>query len=1200
MRRASLILATLSFLIVAPIASARSVRDGLTLIVVDTPDIAGLHAAREFVQQNGGRVGVMVPPSILIGWVDPSTAPRLLGRMGIRDVRWTELPTAELDARDESALTAVRTFNSVVRGDYDRRVREETADAGDAPTAETAPRAADGITPPDIDRSAVLENLAHAGLDERTLSERRLAPGNSPSIGNSDAMTGTVAVSFFLVESDGSGADPNSYTWTPEDMQKYMDAAVVGLLWWVQQATGYRDCAVTFLVNYYSAFDPRCQQWVEPSTHTSGYVSVWSANVMANFGYTSGDHFSRVTAFNTWQRATYQTDRSYSAFICYNPIGAPSSFSDGGYAFAWIYGPYFWSLFRTTGWTHDVVVSHESGHIFGACDEYTGGCSSCSSSCDYQGTPNANCEACNPLSRPCIMRNNEPSVCQYTKGMIGWDVNTPCGPAPPTPLPAPTVASVSPGNGLVGDQVHFDITGSNFVAGVQADLGPDVFVHETQLVSPTSLAVWISIFNAASTGPVDVVVRNRDGQTATLPDAFVIQPTLHHYFSPTGGNQFPFTSPAMAGTSLPAVIAAAAEGDTILMPTTTLSNISVAIDRGVVLQGAWDASFTTRDLVSGKTVIDLNGIVDFYPGTTGGGLDGFIVENGDGKADAYPYSARFAGAIRILTSTASIANCEIRTSETGPGGAGYGGAIFAYQSTVTISNCWIHDNTATRGGAVYLDGCSGAIDNSMFDANRVTTSGAVSAEGSAVYLHACTGVSLTADTLTRNTGGQNGGGVLAENSTGIAIDGGAATYNTATSGGGGVAFVASSGSVHGVTLTRNTGFLGGALLSTSSSDVTLYENRFGWNSGTIAGGVFVNGGTAAVEHNVFVGNVASSYVAGLAMSSASSGSVAGNTFDRNSVTSGAGALAVASSPVPVFDNLVGNSTGDGIACSGTPPTFFDNNDVWNSSGNDYVGCAPGPGSISGDAAFADTASGDYHLGLHSPAIDAGRPGASYDDPDGSRGDMGRYGAHAFVMDQPVYVKNLVAELPVAAGNSPASMTATLRWNKNPEGDLSGYAVYCDTVSGFTPGVSNFLAFVAAPDSFLAVSLSDSLYYRVNAIDTTGYAGGYSDEVFVSPATAVDGRPLALTTTLYPNVPNPFNPETTIRFDLAASMPVRLTVYDVGGHRVAVLVNETRGGGPHAVRWRGIDDRGRPVASGVYFYRLEAGRVSETRKMVLLK
>jgi len=77
--------------------------------------------------------------------------------------------------------------------------------------------------------------------------------------------------------------------------------------------------------------------------------------------------------------------------------------------------------------------------------------------------------------------------------------------------------------------------------------------------------------------------------------------------------------------------------------------------------------------------------------------------------------------------------------------------------------------------------------------------------------------------------------------------------------------------------------------------------------------------------------------------------------------------------------------------------------------------------------------------------------------------------------------------------------------------------------------------------------------------------------------------------LHGNWPNPFNANTIIAFDLAEAMPVRLIVYDMLGRRVRVLHNdETLAAGRYRTAWNGLDDQGRPAASGVYLYRLKAG------------
>ena len=89
--------------------------------------------------------------------------------------------------------------------------------------------------------------------------------------------------------------------------------------------------------------------------------------------------------------------------------------------------------------------------------------------------------------------------------------------------------------------------------------------------------------------------------------------------------------------------------------------------------------------------------------------------------------------------------------------------------------------------------------------------------------------------------------------------------------------------------------------------------------------------------------------------------------------------------------------------------------------------------------------------------------------------------------------------------------------------------------------------------------------------------------------------------LYQNVPNPFNPMTEIRFDLAQGGRVRLRIYDVAGRLVRTLIDgEMSAGRNHIAVWNGLDDQNRSIPSGVYFYRLDAGDKLLSKKMVVLK
>lgn len=90
------------------------------------------------------------------------------------------------------------------------------------------------------------------------------------------------------------------------------------------------------------------------------------------------------------------------------------------------------------------------------------------------------------------------------------------------------------------------------------------------------------------------------------------------------------------------------------------------------------------------------------------------------------------------------------------------------------------------------------------------------------------------------------------------------------------------------------------------------------------------------------------------------------------------------------------------------------------------------------------------------------------------------------------------------------------------------------------------------------------------------------------------------TILDQNYPNPFNPNTTISFTLSARCPVTLTVYTIEGKKVVTLVDEILPAGAKQVSWNGKDTDGNAMSTGVYFYRLKAGKEVFSRKMILMK
>jgi hypothetical protein len=117
-------------------------------------------------------------------------------------------------------------------------------------------------------------------------------------------------------------------------------------------------------------------------------------------------------------------------------------------------------------------------------------------------------------------------------------------------------------------------------------------------------------------------------------------------------------------------------------------------------------------------------------------------------------------------------------------------------------------------------------------------------------------------------------------------------------------------------------------------------------------------------------------------------------------------------------------------------------------------------------------------------------------------------------------------------------------------------------------------------------------------------GGFQPMAGLLPPTSTAVEPPApspvTTSRLHGNAPNPFNPSTAIRFDLAQGGRTELRIYDVRGRLVRTLVAESLPQGAHVARWDGRSDAGVAVASGVYLVELLAGGVRAEHKMVLAR
>jgi len=157
--------------------------------------------------------------------------------------------------------------------------------------------------------------------------------------------------------------------------------------------------------------------------------------------------------------------------------------------------------------------------------------------------------------------------------------------------------------------------------------------------------------------------------------------------------------------------------------------------------------------------------------------------------------------------------------------------------------------------------------------------------------------------------------------------------------------------------------------------------------------------------------------------------------------------------------------------------------------------------------------------------------------------------------------------------------------------------YLDMSNGVTDA---FEIFIATDNSLTCIETLDSEYATANWT----YANGNIDEgvTFADNCSqvSIDAEIIPLKFQLHNAYPNPFNPVTTLRYDLPENSIVNIVVFDMMGREVRTLINQTQNAGHQSVVWDATNDYGKPVSAGIYLYQIQAGEYISTKKMVLLK
>jgi M6 family metalloprotease-like protein len=215
--------------------------------------------------------------------------------------------------------------------------------------------------------------------------------------------------------------------------------------------------------------------------------------------------------------------------------------------------------------------------------------------------------------------------------------------------------------------------------------------------------------------------------------------------------------------------------------------------------------------------------------------------------------------------------------------------------------------------------------------------------------------------------------------------------------------------------------------------------------------------------------------------------------------------------------------------------------------------------------------------------------------------------------------NTVPSEPENPGSIVGGCTVYLSWDGSVDSvtpaealtynvSISSYSGGDDVMSSMSDLTTGFRKIpaegnVGRSTEFTVFGLPEGMYYwRVQAVDSAFAGSGFSQEQSfqVSSSSTEEIPVLPFITDLRDNYPNPFNPETTIRFSLRQNEKVTLEIFNIAGQKVTTLIDDLLLPGYHSATWNAKSDSNRDMGSGIYFYRLRTSNYQQTRKMLYLK
>ncbi len=257
----------------------------------------------------------------------------------------------------------------------------------------------------------------------------------------SEFMFGTVAVGVIMPQCDGS-IETCSETWTQTMMDQVVQQIKIGVNWWVPRMDG----RVSFVIDQ----QRQVPTGYEPINHAQSEERLWIGDVMTHLGVQGANYVEQVYAYNNKLRQTYGTDWAFTVFVANSLSSRSGTFSNGFFSYSYVPGPFTVTTFKNGNYginNMSAVIAHETGHIFGALDQYPGANIACTAVSGYLGLPNQNSQRGCDMDQESIMRGGltpyiKNLIDPYALGMVGNRVSG--GGNLPDPLNTTPIVTLDP------------------------------------------------------------------------------------------------------------------------------------------------------------------------------------------------------------------------------------------------------------------------------------------------------------------------------------------------------------------------------------------------------------------------------------------------------------------------------------------------------------------------------------------------------------------------------------------------------------------------------------------------------------------------------------------------------------------------------------------------------------------------------------